>query len=72
MPGDYLRLEGSKGWKICQAPVDLTSRICPRTGNLTKKFAWGVEIWPVSKNLSGVAHGGGWYHLELTETLGRA
>ena len=27
--GDYLRLEGNKGWKICPASGDLTNQICP-------------------------------------------
>ena len=51
MSGDYLRLEGNKGWKICPPPGDLTNSICPGAENLTKKFARGARIRSVSENL---------------------
>ena len=49
MSGDYLRLEGNKGWEISQAQV-----------NLTKKLSQGARIGPVSENCPGVAPSGRW------------
>ena len=56
--GDYLRLEGNKGWKIFPSSGDLTNRICPRAGNLTKTFARTAGIDRFLKFTPGLP--GGW------------
>ena len=56
MSGDYLKLEGDKGWKICPAPGDLTNGIYPR--NLTKKFSRGAGFDQFLKICPRVAQGG--------------
>ena len=44
MSGDYLKLEGNKGKGNLPGPRDLTKRICPGVGNLTKNFARGADL----------------------------
>ena len=39
--GDYLKLEGNKGWKISPVPLGFNQSNLPGVGNLTRKVSQG-------------------------------